>query len=728
MSTQENENLNEIIAQFEILLDRARSNFHRECIVLAGEHDWCIESVELLGQALDLSHSIIVTENELNVSMATTVPVDKATHFLGHEFNHAIINCHDGIDPNVLGAISGTVRGGGLFILLVPDPEKLPTFDDPEKNRMTIWPYETSDVHNRFLNRFAAIIRQSKSISLFSKQSIRTTEPGVAGKIHHEEYLKNDRCATVEQRQTIEAILHVVDGHRRRPLVITADRGRGKSSALGIAAADLLKRGNYHIIATGPRFSATEKVFEHASAQILSAVKNNEIIYKDSSIRFMPVDAILRENPECNLLMIDEAAAIPVNLLTKLLTHYSRIVFSTTTYGYEGTGRGFNLRFFEILNKTVPGWKHQEIKTPVRWAPLDPVEEFVSNLLCLNAELPKIPANIDYTKITIRAVDRNELTNNQQQLSAIFGLLVLAHYKTQPRDLRYLLDSLDLTIFVAQYNDIIVGATIVEFEGGMDSEMAEKVYRNERRVQGHLLPQSLESTLGIKNASQLRYIRVIRIIAHPSCLRRGIGKKLLSFVEDFAAQQRVDLVGANFGISNDVLPFWKASDYFPVHVGLTPNTSTGTHSIGVLKPVSNEGKKLFEQARSQFYSKFGFMLTTVYKDLETNLVEHMFSLSNAQNELQLNEQQIEDVVRFARSSSDYDMAAESLNKFVLKSFYDKKARSTLDATEIQLLVKKVMQQHSWPMVVHELKLEGKSQALQMLREAIAKLENSNPQI
>ncbi|WP_455376471.1 tRNA(Met) cytidine acetyltransferase TmcA [Kaarinaea lacus] len=716
--------MNEIIGQFETLLDRARSAFHRECIVLTGDQNWCLTTAELLSQALDLSHSIVVSESELNISMATTVATDKAINFLGHEFNHAIINCHDGIDPNVLGAISGTVRGGGLFILLVPALEKLSKFDDPEKNRMTIWPYEAKDIHNRFLSRFESILKQSPAISVFSKKSIRISEPAIAKTTFRDDYLKNERCATVEQRQTVESILHVVDGHRRRPLVITADRGRGKSSALGIAAADLLKRGNHNIIATGPRFSATEKIFEHAAAQVLGTVKNNEIIYKDSLIRFMPVDALIKENPDCNLLIIDEAAAIPVNLLTKLLTHYSRIVFSTTTYGYEGTGRGFNLRFFEILNKTVPGWKHQEIKTPIRWAPHDPVEECTSELLCLNAELPKIPADIDYSGIVISTIDRSELAINQQQLSDIFSLLVLAHYKTQPRDLRYLLDSKDLTVFVAQYKGVTLGAIIVELEGGLDDEISDKIYKNERRVHGHLLPQSIESTVGIKEASRLRYLRVIRIITHPSSQRHGVGSKMLAFAEEFAAKNHIDLVGANFGINNDVLPFWDASGYFPVHVGLTANTNTGTHSIGVLKPLSQAGKELFEQATILFYSKFGFMLTTAYNNLDASLVEYLFSLAISNHSLPLDEQTLKEISRFAHSNSDYDMAAKSLNKFAYASFFNENTRSALNDIEKGLLIKKVLQQHSWPSVISDLKLEGKSQATQLLREVIAKLEKS----
>ncbi|MCV5638947.1 hypothetical protein OFN49_29125, partial [Escherichia coli] len=67
-----------------------------------------------------------------------------------------------------------------------------------------------------------------------------------------------------EQEHAISLIEKVVTGHRKRPLILTADRGRGKTSALGIACASLLQQKPLRILITAPSIKAVEPVYQHA--------------------------------------------------------------------------------------------------------------------------------------------------------------------------------------------------------------------------------------------------------------------------------------------------------------------------------------------------------------------------------------------------------------------------------------------------------------------------------
>ena len=87
--------------------------------------------------------------------------------------------------------------------------------------------------------------------------------------------------ATVEpsdQADAVAAIEHVHSGHRDRPLVLTADRGRGKSAALGIAAARLLADRVDFILVTAPLWRNVETLFKHARTLLAGAEQQGQAL------------------------------------------------------------------------------------------------------------------------------------------------------------------------------------------------------------------------------------------------------------------------------------------------------------------------------------------------------------------------------------------------------------------------------------------------------------------
>ncbi|MDW2178689.1 tRNA(Met) cytidine acetyltransferase, partial [Vibrio sp. 1637] len=168
----------------------------------------------------------------------------------------------------------------------------------------------------------------------------------------------------------VSLIEKVVNGHRKRPLVLTADRGRGKSSALGIACAQLLQHKPLRILLTAPSINAVEPVYQHAQRLLTDAkqMKKDRLEVGYGYIQFIAPDELLSSLPECDLLLVDEAAAIPVPMLKQITEHYHRLVFSSTIHGYEGCGRGFTLKFIEWLQQQRSGMKTYHMQQPIRWS------------------------------------------------------------------------------------------------------------------------------------------------------------------------------------------------------------------------------------------------------------------------------------------------------------------------------------------------------------------------
>ena len=135
--------------------------------------------------------------------------------------------------------------------------------------------------------------------------------------------------------------------------MLSADRGRGKSAVLGLAGERRLAESGSGLDDSGdgpfPRYSGD--TFAHAERALA------EMPERLAGLSYVSPDRVAQGDVLADLLLVDEAAAIPTPLLEAMLARHSRIVFATTEHGYEGTGRGFHLRFKRILDEQTPDWQ-----------------------------------------------------------------------------------------------------------------------------------------------------------------------------------------------------------------------------------------------------------------------------------------------------------------------------------------------------------------------------------
>lgn len=691
----------------------------RAVLVLSGNAPWCREQASrlIVGQP----KSSLWWLGRYPPTEVTSLTWDKARTRLGHEVEWLVIDAHDGFDAEGFGALTGTIAASGMLLLLTPPLDEWPDFPDPEQQRFVCYRNTATDVSGHFLTRLIERLKATEGIALWQEGEALPEIPVL--RRHRMQEVADAIYANGEQQRAVASIRHVAEWHSHRPLVLSADRGRGKSAALGIAAAQLLHGKLDRIVVTAPRISATDALFEHAALLLPGCEKHRgKLLWQGGTIEFVAPDALLQASHHMELLLVDEAAAIPASMLGALLEQYPRIVFATTIHGYEGTGRGFALRFQQILNQMTPGWQSLHLSAPVRWAEGDPLERFSFDALLLDAE-PVAEAEVVDAKVEDCCVERIEvaqLVENETDLRELFGLLVLAHYRTSPNDLRQLLDAPRQSLYVLRYVGHIVAVAIVAHEGGLDMELARQVMLGRRRVQGHLLPQSLANHAGLSEAAQRRIARIMRIAVHPALQRRGLGGFLLQQLKQIVTAEGSDLLGASFGADVSLLHFWFSHDFLPVRLGLGREASSGSHAVMVLSPLSEDGQAIFVTARERFTQVLPELLAEPLAGLESELADMLLAVTPPHNDMELDDYDWSDLESFAFGLRGYENCMSAIRKLVLLAWSDGTAK-TLEGTQRTLLEEKVLQRHTWPLLCRQHSLAGRKAALQAVRQAIAVL-------
>jgi len=489
------------------------------------------------------------TSDILWISNSPLIPealtAHKARMVLGREFDAIVFDAFSGLDVNALAAVSGTLRGGGVFILLSPPLESWPQFPDPAYQRFLPHFYTAADVAGLFLQRFIRILQQP----LTAFNSVLANSPN--------------------QAEIVQKIIEADSA-----VVLTADRGRGKSAALGLAASQLIAQGK-RVLVTAPARVAVDAVFKHA----------------ELAPQFYAPDDLLENLPVADLLMVDEAAAIPLPLLLKLARAYPRIVFATTLHGYEGSGRGFVLRFQQALGDLAPNWQNLRLEQPMRWPLHDPLEALFCRLLLLDIEATPVQLQADLP-ITAICLERRQLIENEDLLQQIFGLLVTAHYQTRPSDLQQMLDAPNLSIHVLQQEQQVLAVALLSREGGFDAELSEAIYAGKRRPHGHLVPQTLTFHAQIAGAAELVCERIMRIAVHPDIQKRGLGKQLIQHLYEYAASKQADYLAVSYALSPELLRFWQQAGFMLARIGHRRDTASASRSAVQLRAISTAGKDL----------------------------------------------------------------------------------------------------------------------------------------
>lgn len=466
---------------------------------------------------------------------------------LGRTLSGVVLDLHQGLDADTLARVQGAITAGGELVLRVP-------LEVPVHAALAAWPYERGG--HRLWDRVTAGLER-----------LADEAPAVA--------VGPSRAGTADQRAVVEALGAFLRGEDPHDAVtLVADRGRGKSSAIGLALAE----AEVDVVLTGPGPVAVAEVIRFAGRG-----------------RWVPPHQV---PAEARLVVVDEAAQLPIPVLQRLVERVpaARWIFATTVGGYEGTGRGFALRFGQWL-AGVRRAQSLSLSEPIRWAPGDRLEAAVRELLCLDATPAptRAVAGAELGTVRLEVVDRDRLVAEPQRLRDVFGLLMHAHYRTTPGDLHRMLDAPNLALHAAWHEDRCVGACLVAEEGGLPPELCDAIAFGGRRLRGHALPETLMCHAGAVRAGTLRMVRSVRIAVHPTVRRRGLARALVEHVHQ---TYDPDLFGTLFGAVPEVIGMRRGLGYELVRVGASRGSRTGEPTAVMVRPCTPETVALVEELRA----------------------------------------------------------------------------------------------------------------------------------
>jgi len=563
---------------------------------------------------------------------------------LGNTYGMCILQDFEAITPNLLARTIETVEGGGVVILLLKGMQSLKQLYTLSMDIHSRYRTEAhSDVVARFNERFILSLGSCETclviddemnvLPISGGKNVQQLPPpdleseGRTPASRELARIKEDLADTqpvgplIKLAKTVDqakALLTFVDAISEKTLsstvALTAGRGRGKSAAMGVAIVAAVAHGYSNIFITSPSPENLKTLFEfvfkgfdalgyldHVDYSIIQSTNpdfNKAIVrvnvhrqHRQTIQYIQPQDAYTLGQAE--LLVIDEAAAIPLPLVKKLMGPYL-VFMASTINGYEGTGRSLSLKLISQLREQSRGQpklasgqaadgqgpmgsrslREITLSEPIRYAAGDAVEKWLNRLLCLDATLPQKSAAVggtpDPKECQLLAVNRDTLFSfhaiSERFLHSMLSLYVASHYKNSPNDLQLMSDAPAHQLYVL-VPPIPEGATRlpeplcviqVALEGQISKASVQRELARGHRAGGDLIPWLVSQQFQDDEFAGLSGARVVRIATNPDYMGMGYGARALSLLVDFYAGKFLNLDENQ--ISEDQLEIKRVTD------------------------------------------------------------------------------------------------------------------------------------------------------------------------
>jgi tRNA(Met) cytidine acetyltransferase len=597
---------------------------HRQLLLISGDAEWCQQQTEQLLQharlpTLLLSKTALHFASITNHSFITACQISQYKQQLGTEYNIVIYNAFDGLKPSALYAIEGVIGKSGLLVILCPNFENWAEYEATHAG--IAFSFNTQHTTSLFIDRMQQILLEDKSVAHFNQHETHLPFACVSEHLQddasHNQHLQHDNLRSnlsLHQQVAFNDSLNNMKASKSIGL-LTAKRGRGKSTLLGQLAAEIVaSNSDAEVYVTAPHINNAQraqveykKIVKHLLSSTAVQIHKGYRKHIKTELEFIAPDQIYHL-PKQSILIVDEAAAIAPSILLYACNKFTHVVMATTVAGYEGSGLGFNLRVLpklkELSGSLTSSFHHAELHKPLRWFEQDALETLFTNIFAPFVTELTLPANQSQQLLSqfhlpcaenkaidshYHHLDKKWLIAHDNILTQVVGLLTQSHYQTTPDDLMRLLDASDQHVVVLANSDdltlpdvLITSVAVIAHEGNVifppNDPLLEGILSAQRRVNGHLVAQNLTTTYCEDWFMTAKSWRISRIAVVSEFRRLGLARCLLQYVRHSAEQREVEYLSTSFGLTTELLSFWCSQNYNLMKIGARRDTSSGEHS------------------------------------------------------------------------------------------------------------------------------------------------------
>ena len=559
------------------LLGAAQARNHRATVIcdpaLFNSVSWTLESYSHGYYSCLKSPHLNPPDNSSVVSFSSYGRV------LGETVDYVVYEAIGFYDPNAFAALADTVRGGGTLFLVV------------DKARPPVYPqFDLSDSISVLIPRF---IRKIESSDLYAAVEPYQISVSAAFKAIVSAHSVGG-FKSFDQREAYDAVLKWFTAGGD-VFALLSRRGRGKSALLGMALRELCLSGKVE-----GKVYVTSQQPTHVATLLRHLVPDAgfDTLREWGKVVELGGASVVFESPKrvppSSIVFVDEASTLPFGALVRLITKATRVVLSTTNYGYEGSGKSFQTRLLNWITSSGRSLKVKELFEPVRYSAGDPLEDALTNTFLFFARTPQSGAigNVvpelskSYTITRIGATEMAQM--DESKVADVYSVLTEAHYRNEPRDLSLILENLKSTTFVYSLGGEVVGVATCVREGPLSGGMVEAVLRG-ASFPGNLITERLVARTFSAEFAQLVGQRVVRIAVKPPYQGRGHGSNLLKGLEA-GLKDECDWIGASFSADYKTIVFWFKNGYIFPAVSWGSNRYTQRPSVLCVKPLTDRAK------------------------------------------------------------------------------------------------------------------------------------------